>query len=184
MAVLRRRDGRPAPAGPQRQRRAAAAELVVSRGMTAQRSGEEGRRSRCGAEVRPGARPACREAVWAAWAQSSQRERRRSATTAAEHSPSHTIRPAQPSGRAHANSRSTSMPSRPPTPGARQAASARPTRVAVKHFAPALPDQARATAVRQSEAISASGALNRPRLSSGGTTASTASSFSLGSMRR
>ena len=35
-----------------------------------------------------------------------------------------------------------------------------------------------------SEAISASGALNRPRRSSGGTTASTASSFSLGSMRR
>ena len=34
------------------------------------------------------------------------------------------------------------------------------------------------------DAISASGALNRPRLSSGGTTASTASSFSVGSMRR
>ena len=34
------------------------------------------------------------------------------------------------------------------------------------------------------DAISASGALNRPRLSSGGTTASTASSFSDGSMRR
>ena len=34
------------------------------------------------------------------------------------------------------------------------------------------------------EAINASGALNRPRRSSGGTTASTASSFSEGSMRR
>lgn len=34
------------------------------------------------------------------------------------------------------------------------------------------------------DAISASGALNRPRLSSGGTTASTASNFSDGSMRR
>ena len=34
------------------------------------------------------------------------------------------------------------------------------------------------------EAISVSGALNRPRRSSGGTTASTASSFSEGSMRR
>ena len=34
------------------------------------------------------------------------------------------------------------------------------------------------------EAISESGALNRPRRNSGGTTASTASSFSLGSMRR
>src|SRR5258707_10452040 len=33
------------------------------------------------------------------------------------------------------------------------------------------------------EAINASGALNRPRRSSGGTTASTASSFSEGSMR-
>src|SRR6516165_378365 len=35
-----------------------------------------------------------------------------------------------------------------------------------------------------SEAISASGALNRPRRSAGGMTASTASSFSEGSMRR
>ena len=34
------------------------------------------------------------------------------------------------------------------------------------------------------EAINASGALNRPRRSSGGTIASTASSFSEGSMRR
>src|SRR5271169_5311364 len=34
------------------------------------------------------------------------------------------------------------------------------------------------------EAINASGALNRPRRSSGGTTASTASSFSEGSIRR
>ncbi len=35
-----------------------------------------------------------------------------------------------------------------------------------------------------SDAMSASGALNRPRRSAGGTTASTASSFSVGSMRR
>ena len=39
-------------------------------------------------------------------------------------------------------------------------------------------------AFSNSEAISASGALNRPRRSAGGMTASTASSFSEGSMRR
>ena len=52
MAVFRRRAGRPAPVGPQRQRRAAAAELLASRGMP-RTVGEEGRRSRCGPEVRP-----------------------------------------------------------------------------------------------------------------------------------
>lgn len=36
----------------------------------------------------------------------------------------------------------------------------------------------------KSEAMSASGALNRPRRSDGGSTASTASSFSVGSTRR
>ena len=45
-------------------------------------------------------------------------------------------------------------------------------------------DQAGASSSESKDAISASGALNRPRLSSGGTTASTASSFSEGSMRR
>jgi hypothetical protein len=45
-------------------------------------------------------------------------------------------------------------------------------------------NQAGASKSESNDAISASGALNRPRLSSGGTTASTASSFSEGSMRR
>ena len=49
---------------------------------------------------------------------------------------------------------------------------------------PTRPHHCEAVVSFSSEAISASGALNRPRRSSGGTTASTASSFSLGSMRR
>ena len=45
-------------------------------------------------------------------------------------------------------------------------------------------DYAGTSKSESNDAISASGALNRPRLSSGGTTASTASNFSDGSMRR
>lgn len=47
-----------------------------------------------------------------------------------------------------------------------------------------LPVQVYATVSASRDAISASGALNRPRLSIGGNTASIASSFSAGSIRR
>ena len=49
---------------------------------------------------------------------------------------------------------------------------------------PDLPHAEDRDASSNREAINASGALNRPRRSSGGMTASTASSFSEGSMRR
>src|ERR1700722_11689752 len=65
MAVYRRRAGRHAPGGPQRQRRTAVAELLGSGGR-AVRPGEEGRRSRC--EPEAGAAPdrPSREAAWEA----------------------------------------------------------------------------------------------------------------------
>ena len=59
----------------------------------------------------------------------------------------------------------------------------RPRRTATTREAPAFHAGGGDVSANR-EAINASGALNRPRRSSGGTTASTASSFSEGSMRR
>jgi hypothetical protein len=183
--------GRPACTlhGPQRERRTAAAELLVSRGMTARRSGEEGRWSRCGHEVRPGASPAMqRGRLGGSGVVVPERTTRISGTrggslpslmrAASKSAPRRRCRRADDDGAPFRGAVHQRVRDEAGELGDRRESANRLSR---------RPDPTRsrygvASATR--EAINASGALNRPRRNSGGTTASTASSFSLGSMRR
>lgn len=149
------------------------------------RSGEEGRRSRC--RPRPDRRQTSRD----------ERPYRGFAALSAEN---------DVDGRCLLISMSSAVPASSPLPMSlpscfepttpipldmvRAISSRLPVEPSVSRGAPKPPqicnrsDHAGFSNSESSDAIKASGALNRPRRSSGGTTASTASSFSVGSMRR
>ena len=169
--------------GPQRERRTAAAELVGSRGMTARGQGKKVGGAVAG-QGRAGARPAQKRGRLGA----SPHDRQRS-TLAVGTSSARSVPPVR-----HPPAVTATMPLDPTTPTAPDTAwtmsSTMPVQDRVDWVREPLQVRTRSDPAGVSsrsaskEAISASGALNRPRLSSGGTTASTASSFSEGSMRR
>ena len=187
MAVFRRRDGRPAPVRPQRSGGRRKPSFLLREECASVQGKKVG-----GAVA--GTRPTGR--------QTSHPERPpwRLPGTVAKERPTpigpardgartpHAIRPSPEQGDHTTIAASSSVPRcGPPPSGAKQSWPGRPTRVARERgVAPAQPDPAPGYGAKSamSEAIRASGALNRPRRSSCGTTASTASSFSLGSMRR
>lgn len=185
-----RGDGRTAaPEGQQRERRTAAAELVVARGMTARGQGKKVGGAVAG-QGRTGARPARKRGRIGGFAGSDGRERRwRSASHRHVRRRRCIARPLSWSPRPD--------PARCTAPDADQI---RPCRLCCRWRAGVLGwiEEAAVSygccttrsypggtsASESKDAISASGALNRPRLNSGGTIASTASSFSERSMRR
>jgi hypothetical protein len=183
MAVFRRRAGRHAPGGPQRQRRTALAELLGSRGM-AVRPGEEGRRSRC--EPEAGAAPD-RPSREAAWEASPRNSPTRDDADQRRDEPPLPARSASPRRQDRIPTDESEAPAMVPRGRARRLVGRRCAgRIADHSATPDVvrPDQRAVVVSASNAAINASGALNRPRRNSGGTTASTASSFSLGSMRR
>ena len=182
MAVERRRTGRLHTLGPQRQRRTAAAELVGSRGMRRSRRGRrsaEPLQAKSGPapdqprrEAASGLRRHCRQRTALAIGASSARSAPAGASTFRHHGDLAPTQRHQPRPMRHRSCRARCW-RRIGAIGAREPPYSR------------LRSHRAGTSKSESkDAISASGALNRPRLSSGGTTASTASSFSEGSMRR
>ena len=185
MAVFRRRDGRPAPVGPQwsggrrqpsflpREECASAQGKKVGGAVAGTRPAG---RQTSHPERPPGRLPGT---VAPRDRRGSDRLRPRQSTLASRDPPRPNTRRPRPQPRRAA---CPNAGRRPWAHGrlARPAGTSSPgTRVA-----PASPTLVYGAESAMSEAIRASGALNRPRRNSGGTTASTASSFSLGSMRR
>ena len=148
------------------------------------RSGEEGRRSRC--RPRPDRRQTSRD----------ERPYRGFAALSAENDVGDRLIISMNTAVAASSPLPMSLPScsEPTTPipldMVRAMSSRMPVEPSGSRGAPTPPqicnrsDHAGVSKSESSDAIKASGALNRPRRSSGGTTASTASSFSVGSMRR
>jgi hypothetical protein len=186
MAVFRRWDGRSAPAGPQRGggRRQPS---FLAREECAPAQGKKVGGSRC--RDKAGRRQTRHKERPPGWlrAQSSQRERRRiSNATGRERVPPD---PAchNEQGRHSAKHDTSGSPVRHRSAvGQERTGKAGRARDAVHRILRRLEQTGAVYGAlfTRREAISESGALNRPRRNSGGTTASTASSFSLGSMRR
>jgi hypothetical protein len=180
MAVERRRTGRLHPkdrsvSGGRRQ------PSLLLREECGAAAGEEGRRSRC--RPRPGRRQTRRDerpyrASPASSAENDAGGRRLISTLSAAGASALPLSrpprlPRSPTMRAAPDTAQTMSSTMPAQDGETEPLQSR-----------TCSNQAGASKSESNDAISASGALNRPRLSSGGTTASTASSFSEGSMRR
>ena len=184
MAVERRRTGRLHPkdrsvSGGRRQ------PSLLLREECGAAAGEEGRRSRC--RPRPGRRQTRRDERPYRASPASRQQR---TTLAVGASSARSVPPARQPSRCHGHHASLAAQRCAPRPTRHRPCRAR-CRRRIEPIGETEPlpsrtcsNQAGASKSESNDAISASGALNRPRLSSGGTTASTASSFSEGSMRR
>jgi hypothetical protein len=190
MAVCERRNDRPAALARSEAEDGGPSDLVVSRGMTAQPSGEEDREraiagprsaSHASALRRPirqqkgphgrGHKQPSRENIGEGTRHRRRRRHRSSSATRAQQK-------AIPRSRSNGEGSSCSCDR------CNRAAAPEPTEGVSLRQDAARPHVGDRDASSSKEAINASGALNRPRRSSGGMTASTASSFSEASIRR
>ena len=185
MAVFRRWDGRSAPTGPQRSggRRQPS---FLAREECASAQGKKVGEAVAG--TRPaGARPATKRGHLGGSGHSLPRENDAGSVTPPAENACRQIQPATTSKGAIQPKHDTSG-----SPVRRRSAvgQERTGKAGARDAVHRIPRRLEQTAAvygalfARREAISESGALNRPRRNSGGTTASTASSFSLGSMRR